>query len=147
MSAATADVDRLRAFHELVTQIVGGGAHALAHDLTNLLLEISARLGRARRSVDAGSTVARELVALDDAFGRAVALTRGMGERLSVRHRACDLASVNHVVCELAAMVGPAMPAGLSFAVTYPRESCIVATSPCDLRRALAAVVAAGRPP
>jgi hypothetical protein len=132
----------LDAFHRQVASMVG--VDHLARDLINLLMEISARISRTRRAVAQGSAVELELDlhAVDDAFGRALSITRAMSHGLLGPRPRGVLTSVSEVVCEIAALVGPTLPAGASLVTTYPSEPCVVACSPCRLRSSLVAVLA-----
>ncbi len=130
----------LDAFHRQVASMVG--VDHLAQDLINLLMEISARISKTRRAVAQGSAVEQDLHAVDDAFGRALSITRAMNQGLLGPRPRGVLTSVSEVVCEIAALMAPTMPAGASLVTTYPTEPCVVACSPCLLRRSLVAVLA-----
>jgi hypothetical protein len=130
----------LDAFHRQVASMAG--VDHLAQDLINLLMEISARISKTRRAVAQGSAVELDLDAVDDAFGRALSITREMSQGLLSPRPRGVLTSVSEVVCEISALMAPTMPAGASLVTTYPTEPCVVACSPCLLRRSLVAVLA-----
>jgi hypothetical protein len=102
------------------------------NDLSEALLVISSIVSKLRRS---GTPLGADLVTLDDAATRSIAVTRAVREHLQSRRMRGEYSSLSHVVREIAAHLQPVMPPGVRLDVHCPLRPAIVAAERAELRR------------
>jgi PAS domain S-box-containing protein len=117
---ATAESSRLeeQLWQAQKMEAVGRLAGGMAHDFNNVLMIVRSSVAVAARDAEAGSRTARCLAEIDDAAGRAGALTRQLlafGRKQEVAPRRLDL---NELVCGLRPMLTRAVGGGIRLQIT-----------------------------
>ncbi|HEX3772120.1 MAG TPA: hypothetical protein VHV30_14690 [Polyangiaceae bacterium] len=114
-----------------------GDAAALADELTEALLSVSANVSTLRKRLPATDVFARDMRALDDAFGRAVALARRLTLAIREQSDPGAFADVARIARDLARHLVPVMPEGVALTVTCAPSPTLAAMAPSEVRRVL----------
>ena len=113
-------------------------------ELSDVLLVVSAALGRLRRVLTPGGAHSVELTAIDQSFSRSIALTRELRERLQTRRPRGEYTSLSHVAREVVGRLQAALPEALSLALHCPPGPAIVAAERGELRRVVVGLLETG---
>jgi hypothetical protein len=133
--------DPRRAVWDATEHFLVGDAPALADELTDALLSVSAHVARFRRHLPNKGALAEEMRAVDTAFGESVALARRLSLAVREHSEPGGYANASSIARELAKHVAPAMPEGGVFAFACPAVPALVAMPPTELRRILATLI------
>jgi hypothetical protein len=132
---------------EATEQFLVGDAPALAGELTDALIVVSARVARLRRSFETPQTGERdegldgELRAIDEAFGRTVDLARRLSQAIRAHRAPGAYASAANIARELGRQLGSSMPEPMRLALHCPAGPVLAMIPPSELRRILVVLV------
>jgi hypothetical protein len=126
-----------RAVHDATDQFLVGDASALADELTDALVSVSANVAALRKRVPASDDIARDLRALDEAFGRTVALARRLSTAIRQQQDPGAFADVARIARDLGRHLVPVMPEGVALTVTGASSPTLAAMAPSEVRRVL----------
>jgi len=130
-----------RAVRDATEQFLVGDASALADELTEALLAVSAHVAAFSRRVPAHGPLARDLRAIDEAFAQSVAVARRLSVAIRTHRDPGAYADVARIARDLGRHLVPAMPGGLALTIVCPTGPVLVAVPPPDVRRVLSLVV------
>jgi hypothetical protein len=130
-----------RAVRDATEQFLVGDASALADELTEALLAVSAHVAAFSKRVPAQGPLARDLRAIDEAFAQSVALARRLSVAIRTHRDPGAYADVARIARDLGRHLVPAMPEGVAFTIVCPTGPMLVAVPPPDVRRVLSVVV------
>jgi|SRR5580704_6670370 hypothetical protein len=130
-------------------QFLVGDAPALAGELTDALIVVSARIGLLRRSVEArpapdGSLdepLDGDLRAIEEAFGRSVDLARRLSQAIRAHRAPGAYASTANIARELGRQLGASIPEPMRLALRCPTGPVLAMIPPSELRRILVVLV------
>ena len=138
--------DIQRVVREATEQFLVGDAPALAGELTDALIVVSARVARLRRSFEAPAGerdegLDGELRAIDEAFGRSVDLARRLSQAIRAHRAPGAYASASNIARDLARQLGSSMPESMRLALQCPAGPVLAMIPPSELRRILVVLV------
>jgi hypothetical protein len=113
------------------------------HELSDVLVGVSGRLGKLQRTMGNGGLHAAELAALDSAFSRSIVLTRTVHESLKARRPRGEFASATNAAREVVGLFQTSLPDSVSLSLHCPPGPAVVAADRDDLRRAIGGLLAA----
>jgi hypothetical protein len=130
-------------------QFLIGDAPALAGELTDALIVVSARVGRLRRDFEsrpptAGSpeeALGSDLRAIEEAFGRSVDLARRLSQAIRAHRAPGAYASAANIARELGRQLASSMPDPMRLALRCPPGPVLAMIPPSELRRILVVLV------
>ena len=126
---------------EATEQFLVGDAPALAGELTEALIVVSARVGRLRRSFEAQTAAdgegLGEVRAIEEAFGRSVDLARRLSQAIRIHRAPGAYASVASIARELGRQLASSMPEPMRLALRCPTGPVLAMIPPSELRRIL----------
>jgi hypothetical protein len=134
---------------EATEQFLVGDAPALAGELTDALIVVSARVGHLRRTFEArpvaGSddnpALGGELNAIEEAFGRSVDLARQLSQAIRAHRAPGAYASAANIARELGRQLASSMPDPMRLALRCPPGPVLAMIPPSELRRILVVLV------
>jgi hypothetical protein len=126
-----------RAVRHATDQFLVGDAAALADELTEALLSVSANVAAFRKRLPANDVFARDIGAIDDAFSRTVVLARRLSTAVREQHDPGAFADVARIARDIARHLDPVMPEGVALTVTCASSPTLAAISPSEVRRVL----------
>jgi hypothetical protein len=133
---------------EATEQFLVGDAPALAGELTEALIAVSARVGRLRRTIEArreapksGDALEGEVRAIDEAFGRSVELARRLAQAIREHSAPGAYTAVTGLTRELGRQLSTALPSPMRLTLRCPTGPVLAAIPPADLRNVLVNLV------
>lgn len=133
---------------EATEQFLVGDAPALAGELTDALIVVSARVGRLRRDLDAdrplGSgekVLGGELHEIEEAFARSVDLARRLSQAIRAHRAPGAYASTANIARELGRQLASSMPEPMRLGLRCPTGPVLAMIPPSELRRILVVLV------
>jgi hypothetical protein len=133
---------------EATEQFLVGDAPALAGELTDALIVVSARVGRLRRDLDAdralgsGEKLLRgELREIEEAFARSVDLARKLSQAIRAHRAPGAYASTANIARELGRQLASSMPEPMRLGLRCPAGPVLAMIPPSELRRILVVLV------
>src|ERR1700722_14597226 len=134
---------------EATEQFLVGDAPALAGELTDALIVVSARVGQLRRTFNAGApadgsedaALDGELGAIEAAFGRSVDLARRLSHAIRAHRAPGAYASAADIARELGRQLASSMPESMRLELRCPSGPVLAMIPPSELRRILVVVV------
>lgn len=136
---------------EATEQFLVGDAPALAGELTEALIAVSARVGRLRRTLEDRPQSAPqdkrsegldgEVRAIDEAFGRSVDLARRLSQAIRVHGAPGAYTAVAALTRELGRQLASAIPGPMRLGLRCPSGPVLAAIPPEDLRGVLVTLV------
>ncbi len=139
MNTTTTDLGR--AVRDATEQFLVGDAPALADELTDALLSVSALVSAFRKHLPAKGAIADDLGSIDDAFSRSVVLARKLSTAIRAHRDPGAFADVARIARDLGRHIAPAMPEGTAFTVLCPSSPAVAKMPPPELRRVLSMLV------
>ena len=139
-------IDLQSVVREATEQFLVGDAPALAGELTDALIVVSARVARLRRTFEAPAGerdegLDGELRAIDEAFGRSVDLARRLSQAIRAHRAPGAYASASNIARELGRQLGSSMPESMRLALQCPAGPVLAMIPPSELRRILVVLV------
>jgi hypothetical protein len=133
-------------------QFLVGDAPALAGELTDALIVVSARVGVLRRTVEAtraragaggsaGEPLAVDLEAIEEAFGHSVDLARRLSQAIQAHGEPGAYTAVSNLARELGRQLAPALPDKMTLALRCPSGPVLAVIPSSELRRILVVLV------
>ena len=133
---------------EATEQFLVGDAPALAGELTDALIGVSARVGRLRRSFEAlppvagdGEALRGELRVIEEAFGSSVELARRLSQAIRAHRAPGAYASAANIARELGRQLASSMPEPMRLALVCPAGPVLARIPASELRRILVVLV------
>ena len=134
---------------EATEQFLVGDAPALAGELTDALIVVSARVGQLRRSFEAEPPAAgsREQVlegevhAIEEAFARSVDLARRLSQAIRAHRAPGAYASAANIARELGRQLATSLPESMRLGLRCPPGPVLAMIPPSELRRILVILV------
>jgi hypothetical protein len=126
---------------EVTDRFLVSDAPGLVDKLTEVLLVTSARMASLRRRLPANE--AQEAQAVEEEFGRGVAIARSIAESVRSHGEPGAYAAAANIVRELERLLSDAVPNGMRLVVRCPPGPAIVTMQPSELRRVLVAILLA----
>jgi hypothetical protein len=133
--------DRGRAVHDATEQFLVGDASALADELTDALLAVSAHVSSLRKRLPAEDAFANDMKTIDEAFALSVALARRLSLAIRDHRDPGAYADVGRIARDLGRHLTDAMPEGIAFSIVCPTAPTLAAVSPSEVRRVLSLLV------
>jgi hypothetical protein len=134
-------IDLRRALYKATEQFLVGDAPALADELTDALLVISARVARLKKAVAPDDPLAVEVHAVDEAFARSVALARKLSSAIRNYQDPGAYVAVGTMARDFGRHISTSLPSGMSFTVRIDSNHPIAVMPPSELRRILAKLI------
>ena len=113
-------------------------------ELADVLITISASLGRVMRDVEPSFPHAADLAAIDRSFTRSISLTREIREQVQARGPRGEYTSTSYVARDVVGRLQTVVPDTLSILVQCPPGPAIVAAQRADVRRVMAGLLESG---
>jgi hypothetical protein len=133
---------------EATEQFLVGDAPALAGELTDALIVVSARVGRLRRNLDADrplgseeTPLGGELREIEEAFAQSVDLARRLSQAIRTHRAPGAYASTANIVRELGRQLASSMPEPMRLGLRCPAGPVLAMIPPSELRRILVVLV------
>jgi hypothetical protein len=134
---------------EATEQFLVGDAPALAGELTDALIVVSARVGRLRRKLEGdgpapGSReqiLGGELHEIEEAFTRSVDLARRLSQAIRAHRAPGAYASMANIARELGRQLASSMPEPMRLGLRCPSGPVLAMIPPSELRRILVVLV------
>jgi hypothetical protein len=134
---------------EATEHFLVGDAPALAGELTDALIVVSARVGRLRRDLNAdppapGSSeyvLGSELHAIEEAFARSIDLARRLSQAIRAHRAPGAYASAANIARELGRQLASSMPEPMRLGLECPSGPVLAMIPPSELRRILVVLV------
>jgi hypothetical protein len=133
----TSPPDSVRAVRDATDQFLVGDAAALADELTDALLSVSAHVATFRKRLPTDDVFARDVHAIDEAFARTVALARRLSVAIRDQNDPGAFADVARIARDLGRHLVPVMPEGVALNVSCAASPLLAAMSPSEVRRVL----------
>jgi hypothetical protein len=133
---------------DVTEQFLVGDAPALAAELTDVLIVVSARVGRLRRTLEPdpaaggdGQALGGDLQAIEEAFARSVDLARRLSQAIRAHRAPGAYASASNIARELGRQLASSMPEPMRLGLRCPPGPVLAMIPPSELRRILAVLV------
>jgi hypothetical protein len=134
-------MDSRRLLREATERFLVGDAPALAAELTDALLLVSARVASLRRRAPKRGRIADEVRSVDEAFARSVALARQLSVAIRAHRDPGAYVAAGDIVRELGRQLAASLPEGTALTVRCSSDPALATISPSELRRVLATLI------
>jgi hypothetical protein len=133
--------DFRRILREATEQFLVGDAPALAAELTDALILVSARVANLRRRAPRTGPLAEEVRAVDEAFGRSVVLVRELSTAIRAHRDPGAYVAAGDIVRELGRQLAVSLPEGTALTIRCSSNPALATISPSELRRVLVTLI------